>query len=76
MLKVNKKYLNIRISKGQDVFILTEGLSEKRLQYLRSELGADIIEFFEETEEAIETPLPEEKKKNKRKSTKDDTSEN
>ena len=76
MLKVNKKYLNIRISKGQDVFILTEGLSEKRLQYLRSELGADIIEFFEETEEPIETPLPEEKKKNKRKSTKDDTSEN
>jgi hypothetical protein len=58
MLKIKKQYLNAKVSRGQDVFILSEDSSEQTLQYLYNMIGSEYIE-------KIESPLPEIKKKKK-----------
>lgn len=61
MLKIKKQYLNAKVSRGQDVFILSEDSSEQTLQYLYNMIGSEYIE-------KIESPLPEIKKKKNDKS--------
>lgn len=64
MLKINEKYLNVKITKGGDIYILTEGLEQNRLEYLKKELGGDYIINLEIKEE-IETPSQNQKNKKK-----------
>ena len=62
MLRIKKEYLNIKVSKGQNVFILLENSNQQTLEYFKKELGE---EYIEKIEQPIETPLPEIKKKRK-----------
>jgi hypothetical protein len=59
MLRIKKQYLNSKVSKGQDEFILLENSNQQTLQYLYNIIGSEYIEFIEKIEQPIESPLPE-----------------
>lgn len=48
MFRVKKEYLNRRIVKGNEEFILSDDLSQKKLIYIKRMISGHYIEEYEE----------------------------